>query len=86
MSDVSSNPNANEFANNTYIGDRSGLVVSETSVYPLWTDFRNGTQDIFGARLPLDPNALQLGLGIGAIRVYPARGIDATPVPVYDRP
>ncbi len=64
VTDVSSNPNTNEFPNNNFIGDYLGLDVSETSVYPAWTDFRNGTQDVFIKRLPADPNGLRVGIGI----------------------
>jgi hypothetical protein len=63
ISAASSNPNTNEFPNNNRWGDYMGLAVSETAVYPAWTDTRNGTQDIFIKRVPANPHALAVGLG-----------------------
>ncbi len=38
-----------------FLGDTIGLAMSNTDAYVAWTDTRNGNQDIYFRKLPIDP-------------------------------
>jgi FG-GAP-like repeat len=40
---------------NYYLGDALGLALGGQTAYAVWTDTRNGNQDVYFARLPLNP-------------------------------
>jgi hypothetical protein len=53
---VSSNPNNDPYLQGSLIGDYIGLAVSSSAAYPVWTDTRNGNEDIYIAPVSLSPN------------------------------
>jgi hypothetical protein len=56
VSNISSNPNNDPYLQGSLIGDYFALAVSSSAVYPLWTDTRNGNEDIFVAPISISPN------------------------------
>jgi hypothetical protein len=56
VSSVSSNPNNDPYLQGSLIGDYFALAVSSSMVYPLWTDTRNGNEDIFVAPISIAAN------------------------------
>jgi hypothetical protein len=53
VSNLSSNPNNDPYLQGSLIGDYFALAVSSNAVYPLWTDTRNGNEDIFVAPIKI---------------------------------
>jgi len=50
VTDVTFNPNTGQFGGNTFFGDYNGLAAGASLFYALWTDGRNGEQEIYFAR------------------------------------
>ena len=60
LTDVSFDADEGSFTNATggeefYLGDFIGLAMANNTAYAAWTDTRNGNQDIFFARYPIEP-------------------------------
>ena len=60
VTDQSFDPNAGHFTDaegNTdfYLGDRIGLALANGTAYAVWTDTRNGNQDVYFASYPINP-------------------------------
>jgi hypothetical protein len=53
VSDTSSNPNNDPDLQGTLIGDYFALAVGSDKAYPVWTDTRNGNEDIYLAPISL---------------------------------
>jgi len=46
--------NPNSYAQGGFIGDYTGLAASDRTVHDIWTDGRNGDNDVYTARVHLD--------------------------------
>jgi len=53
VTNVSSNPNNDPYLQGSMIGDYFALAVGSGTVYPVWTDTRNGNEDIFLAPISI---------------------------------
>jgi len=53
-------PKRREFPNSTFIGDYFGLEATRLGFFPFWTDTRTGVQEIFTARVAVNPTDLVL--------------------------
>jgi hypothetical protein len=52
VSDKGFNPN--NYPQGGFIGDYTGICASDRTIHPIWTDGRNGDNDIFTSRVQLD--------------------------------
>ena len=50
VTDQTFNPNTGQFTGDTFFGDYNGLAAGASLFYALWTDARNGEQEIYFAR------------------------------------
>jgi hypothetical protein len=50
VTDQTFNPNTGQFTGNTFFGDYNGLAAGASLFYALWTDGRDGEQEIYFAR------------------------------------
>jgi hypothetical protein len=60
LTDQPFDPNAGQFtaadgSTSYYLGDFLGLAMANGTAYATWTDTRNGNQDIYFARFPINP-------------------------------
>lgn len=53
-------PHSHGSQNTTFIGDYFGFAASQLGFFPFWTDTRTGTQEIFTARVAVNPTDLYI--------------------------